>query len=219
MLSTARAVVLPFLLLSFVSCVAPERHRQVLAQRDRLEAQKVDRERYLLALEGKIAGLEAEIARLVPLARDASYIQDQRQRLDDILARLKGSGGQPLPGVESISTPEGPALRVEGQVLFPSGSNVLSAEGEGTLGQLVEAIASHAGKVRVSGHTDSDPISASSWRDNMQLSAERAMSVRAFLVKSGVPADKLSIAGYGEFAPVDPGEKSRNRRVEIVLLN
>jgi flagellar motor protein MotB len=34
-----------------------------------------------------------------------------------------------------------------------------------------------------------------------------------------VPADKLSIAGYGEFAPVDPGEKSRNRRVEIVLLN
>ena len=44
-----------------------------------------------------------------------------------------------------------------------------------------------------------------------------------FLISSGVPASKLSMAGYGEYRPAieektDAARKT-NRRVEILMLN
>ncbi len=54
---------------------------------------------------------------------------------------------------------------------------------------------------------------------NMQLSADRANSVKAYLVNSGVNESVLSTKGYGENHPVADNStesgKARNRRVEI----
>ncbi|NCF41171.1 MAG: OmpA family protein, partial [Planctomycetia bacterium] len=55
---------------------------------------------------------------------------------------------------------------------------------------------------------------------NMHLSTHRAISVRDALVKDGIAANRVQVAGYGEFRPVAENGKrgsATNRRVEIFL--
>ena len=58
-------------------------------------------------------------------------------------------------------------------------------------------------------------------RYNMGLSIRRAKSVKAELIRDGVPATAIDIHGYGESHPLVPtGPNTRepqNRRVEIIL--
>lgn len=58
---------------------------------------------------------------------------------------------------------------------------------------------------------------------NMELSVERANSVKTYLVNSGISVDNLTVKGYGESKPVadNSTEEGRvlNRRVEIKLNN
>jgi outer membrane protein OmpA-like peptidoglycan-associated protein len=55
---------------------------------------------------------------------------------------------------------------------------------------------------------------------NLQLSKQRAESVRDFLVKAGVPADSLTAQGYGDAHPVASNDTASgrfaNRRIEFV---
>jgi len=69
--------------------------------------------------------------------------------------------------------------------------------------------------VEVSGHTDS--IGTDSY--NLTLSANRARSVRQYLVGKGVAGDRISAVGFGETRPRDSNStragRQRNRRVEL----
>ncbi len=71
------------------------------------------------------------------------------------------------------------------------------------------------------GHTDTDPIKKSGWKDNWELSAERALSVVRYLVKKGVPNSGVRACGSGSARPIGPNSsaagKARNRRVEVVV--
>ncbi|REE20960.1 outer membrane protein OmpA-like peptidoglycan-associated protein [Paraburkholderia sp. BL27I4N3] len=55
---------------------------------------------------------------------------------------------------------------------------------------------------------------------NLQLSKQRAEAVRAYLVKTGVPADSLLAQGYGQTRPVASNDTASgrfaNRRIEFV---
>lgn len=57
---------------------------------------------------------------------------------------------------------------------------------------------------------------------NMELSIQRANSVKTYLVNSGISADNLAVKGYGESQPIanNTTEEGRvlNRRVEIKLV-
>ncbi len=80
----------------------------------------------------------------------------------------------------------------------------------------------YAGRlVDVVGHTDSDPIKKSKWKDNWELSAQRALAVVRYLVKGGFPNDRIRAVGRGETQPIASNStasgKARNRRVEIVV--
>jgi outer membrane protein OmpA-like peptidoglycan-associated protein len=72
--------------------------------------------------------------------------------------------------------------------------------------------------VRVEGHTDSQ----GSETYNQGLSERRALSVKEFLVSSGIASSRIVADGYGETQPVasnDTAEgRARNRRVEIKVL-
>ncbi|QDH15645.1 OmpA family protein [Oecophyllibacter saccharovorans] len=78
-------------------------------------------------------------------------------------------------------------------------------------------------RIEVNGYTDTSHAgsAAAGARYNMGLSLRRANSVKAELIRDGVPASAIDIHGYGESHPlVATGPNSRepqNRRVEIIL--
>ena len=75
--------------------------------------------------------------------------------------------------------------------------------------------------IDVIGHTDTDPIKKSPWKDNWELSMQRALSVLRYLTKKGIADDKIRAVGRGESQPIASNNtvsgKARNRRVEIVV--
>ena len=76
--------------------------------------------------------------------------------------------------------------------------------------------------VLVYGHTDNEPIKKSGWKDNYELSAQRALAVVRHLQSRGVSAARLVAAGCGEHRPTAPNtsqqSRAKNRRVEIYVL-
>ena len=80
--------------------------------------------------------------------------------------------------------------------------------------------------IEVEGHTDRIPVTSGRYRDNWELSTERALTVvRLFQQLSADPASgvtfnpqNISAIGYGEFRPLeDKKESFLNRRIEIRL--
>ncbi|MDB5294722.1 MAG: yiaD [Phycisphaerales bacterium] len=107
-----------------------------------------------------------------------------------------------------------------GDALFDSGKATVKESAKANLNKLVAALkAQYAGKtVKVQGHSDSDPIKVSKWKSNQELSEARAKAVRDYLASKGVPAAQLSAEGFGDAKPKSATDKSKNRRVEIVVL-
>ena len=73
-------------------------------------------------------------------------------------------------------------------------------------------------KVEIQGHTDN----IGSEQYNMNLSEERAQTVRDYLVAKGIDPSRLTVKGYGESMPVadnsTPEGRSLNRRIEFKVL-
>lgn len=71
--------------------------------------------------------------------------------------------------------------------------------------------------VEIRGHTDAD----GSEEGNMQLSQQRAESVREYLILQGIDPDRLSPKGFGESWPVETNDtekgRARNRRIEFYV--
>ena len=115
------------------------------------------------------------------------------------------------------------------EVLFSPGSATLGPEGRAQVARVAAVIREIAGDIpegidwvlRVDGHTDSTPVSATSaFRDNWELSQARALSVVRYMIEAeGLPADRLAATGFGEHRPVDTGDSpealARNRRIEL----
>jgi flagellar motor protein MotB len=73
----------------------------------------------------------------------------------------------------------------------------------------------------VSGFTDDLPIQKGNlhFRDNWELSAQRALTVTRTLIDEGMPAGMVFAAAFGAQQPVvensDSDSRSQNRRVEM----
>jgi chemotaxis protein MotB len=107
---------------------------------------------------------------------------------------------------------------------FASGSADLSDPVRAVLAQVAAPLSELAHPVRIEGHTDDTPIRTSRFRSNWELSTARATQVIAYLQNEmGLPASRLSAAGYGEFHPrvpnTSPEARAENRRVDLVILN
>jgi flagellar motor protein MotB len=107
-----------------------------------------------------------------------------------------------------------------GDALFDSGKATVKDTAKANLDKMVAALKKQfAGKqVKVQGHSDSDPIKHSKWTSNQQLSEARAKAVRDYLVQKGVNASAVTAEGFGDAKPKSTTDKSKNRRVEIVVL-
>ena len=103
-------------------------------------------------------------------------------------------------------------------VFFDWDRSNLSQQAVQTIGQAAATFKSRgSARITATGHTDtSGPESY-----NMALSLRRANSVKAELVRQGVPADAIAVVGRGEAQPLvatgDGVREPQNRRVEIVF--
>lgn len=116
-------------------------------------------------------------------------------------------------------------------VLFASGSAELGAEAQQHLAQLATTVREVAAEIpssidwvlRIDGHTDRRPIHTAQFPSNWELSTARAVAIVKYLVVQGIPANRLSANGFGQFQPLDPADTpeawARNRRIEIQLTN
>jgi len=118
------------------------------------------------------------------------------------------------------------------EVLFPSGSSVLSKQGEYAVVEVAAVLKKLTDRrFLVVGHTDNqdfakpkagDAAAACAAKDNWQLSLERALTVTRVMVTAGMDQKNLLPAGEGEHDPVAPNttaeSRQKNRRIEIALL-
>ena len=104
-----------------------------------------------------------------------------------------------------------------GQDLFASGSADLNPSYYPALQSVAQALNKVRGRVEIVGHTDDQPLRSLRYRDNFELSRERAVSVVEVLKRTIDTPARLRWRGKGSSEPKYP-DRSRNRRVEILHM-
>jgi chemotaxis protein MotB len=115
-------------------------------------------------------------------------------------------------------------VKLPAGILFASGSADLSKDGQSALGEVAGILKQFPDRrFMVAGHTDNVPVTPpSTFKNNLELSTARALTVASQLISAGMHASHLVAAGYAEFEPVRENTteagRQENRRIEIVLL-
>ncbi|MGE3173200.1 MAG: flagellar motor protein MotB [Planctomycetota bacterium] len=203
--------------------MSPEEHRRVTGANQSLKAEIASLTKTWNAVSQENERLRAELDRVGKQAADADWIREQKAKLDKLLGQYQDGAPSAVPGVELVQTNEGLAFRVLGGVLFAPGRIEISEQGKQTLAQLIDTLRREGKRVRVDGHTDDTPITHSRWGTNLRLSVERSLAVADFLIQSGLSADQVGVAGFGEYRPTIAATtdeaRQKNRRVEILMLD
>jgi chemotaxis protein MotB len=210
------------------------------AQRRRQEG-----EQRAATLDQDVAGLRTELARLnALLGTDQQQIAAQSATITDLNTRLNAALASRVEELTRYRSEffgrlravfegrsgirvEGDRFILESEVLFSVGSADLGVGGFEQLDRIAETMRDLMGQIppevpwvlQVEGHTDRRPVVGRFFRSNWELSTARAISVMRYLVDRGVPPDRIAVAGYGEFRPIDRGDTeaafARNRRIEL----
>jgi chemotaxis protein MotB len=175
--------------------------------------------------EGMLVDMDAQRAQLQEKAAQADKLKAENEALAKKVADLQKNGAISAPDGTVIFTENGKyGYAMKGDVIFAPGSDKLTKEGERILTNLAAELKKNHHPITVVGHTDSDPVNKTKdkWtRGNIELGANRAMTVRDYLIEKGLPQNRISITSYGEYKPVASGSsaeaKAKNRRVEVMV--
>ena len=156
-----------------------------------------------------VANLESEI-------RKRQQEEQRRMALEKALA---------IPLQTGRVTLQNGRIGISGSVLFALSSDQLRPDGRLLLKSLVPPLKVYLGErdemLMVSGFTDDRAVQGGSQRfaDNLELSAQRALTVTRVLIEEGMPSSRVFSAAFGAEQPVasNADEKGRalNRRVEM----
>lgn len=109
------------------------------------------------------------------------------------------------------------------KVLFPKGKTEFNPESTKVLDKVIAILSSMPNDIRVEGHTCDLPVRSDKYPTNWELSSARASRVVRYMIENGIPAVRLSAAGYADKRPL-PGfpnnceaNRAVNRRVDIVI--
>jgi OOP family OmpA-OmpF porin len=109
-------------------------------------------------------------------------------------------------------------LLTKARIRFEPGKADISPDSLGLLDRLTEtALRCPTANIEIAGHTDADGDQDA----NQALSEKRAQAVADYLLRAGLPANRLTPVGYGATQPVagndtDEG-KAQNRRIDFVV--
>ena len=194
----------------------------------------------------KIAAMEQDLAiiqkenndlrKLKPLLAEAQEragelevkLQSSSTEVAALKAQLGADADKPAGLIPTgwQETASGVKITLANDILFSAGQAALSTKGKDALKPIAQTIQSTYpnAMVRVYGFTDSDPIvkTAKLWKDNLDLSANRAMAVTRELCKLGIADKNIETIAMGATRFVAPNttkaNKAKNRRVEIVVI-
>lgn len=197
---------------------AVEAQNGTLANRLRALGENVE------ALEGQRSNLQSDLAQT---QRALEELRARERQAQARLATFRGLLERFRSMIESgrlrvrivrnrmvVELPEG--------ILFDSGRDQIKDAGEATLTEVAGVLKEiEARQFQIAGHTDNVPLRRRG-RTNWHLSSSRAVNVARFLIEQGVPANRISAAGYADTQPVASNEtpegRQQNRRIEIVLV-
>ena len=195
----------------------------LLENRDSLQTSLVSTQQKEAELASTLQSREEE------LAVTAAALVAQSQKVDQLQGTYEGlvadlqeevSQGQIL--ISQLG--EGLRVNVSQDILFPSGSARLSAEGQKVLSRVAKRLRDLDYAVAVEGHSDNVPIRGpltKRYPTNWELAGARAASVVRLFEKQGVAGARLTAVSHGETLPVadngSPEGRARNRRIDIRL--
>ena len=195
---------------------------QQLREELAMQAAKLDMaQKNTEALAGEKAALQSENAALRGQLTDAQRRLAEKPATQLPPARKTSDFG---PDVEVTETAGAITVTLPDAILFDSGKAVLKASSKATLDKVAGVIKKDypTQTIRVEGHTDADPITKSNWKDNWELSCERALAVVRYLTTNGIGEKRVYASGFSQYTPRDSNAtaagKSRNRRVQIVII-
>ncbi len=187
--------------------------------------------------------LNTALARVAAEERRARELEEDKRKLQEEKLRLLEAEKQDLERYRSeffgrlrdvLGAQEG--VRIVGdrfvfssEILFAPGEARLSPAGQREIAKVTDILGNVADEIpqeidwvlQVDGHTDDVPLSAgAAFRDNWELSQARALSVLRYMIDVlGMPPDRLSANGFGEFQPINdadtPEARAQNRRIEL----
>ncbi|MCP5158001.1 MAG: peptidoglycan -binding protein [Gammaproteobacteria bacterium] len=184
---------------------------QELAQRDALIVEQKDR------IEALDSALKKRL--LERVEKLEKYASDFFGRLREVFANN--------PDIKVV----GDRFVFQSEVLFGSGEATLSANGQGDLDkfamvyqQLVTQLPPDLPVIiEIQGHTDRVPMRGGRFPSNWELSTARAQEVVNYLIRQGIPPQRLAAVGMAEYHPIDPADTPeayrRNRRIELKITS
>ncbi|HNS42191.1 MAG TPA: OmpA family protein [Taishania sp.] len=173
-----------------------------------LEAELKNKQQLLAERERRVNELEEMIA------KQEQATKALKQKIADA---LKGYSNQGL----SVYEKNGKLyVSLEAKLLFASGSVVVDGAGKKALVDLSKIIENEKNiEIIVEGHTDTDKLASGSHpKNNWELSVLRSTAVIDILLANSKIDPKILVAsGRSEYLPVDIADKSKNRRIEIII--
>jgi chemotaxis protein MotB len=199
--------------------------KETNALQKQLEQKNIELQKKSEALVDLDAELKSKEKLLEEREARVNELEELLKRQDNALKTLRKKVSDALIGFENkglkVEQKNGKIyVSMEAKLLFKSGSITVEAEGKSALVQIGKALENEKDlEIVVEGHTDTDKLTSTAFpRNNWELSVLRATSVVEILLNnSKMNPVKLVASGRSEFLPVDPSDKAKNRRIEIII--
>lgn len=198
-----------------------DKERQKLL--DEIEKLKSDYEKKIASLNRDIINLNSELSDLKELTekqkKELSRMENQADELEKQLTDEIKKGEIRLKKYHDRII-----INIDDRISFDSGQSELKKNFLPTLAKISKILAQYPEYyIIIEGHTDDVPIKTSRFRNNWQLSTERALAVLDYLLKNtDLDPRRFSATGYGEYKPIVSNDtkenRALNRRVDIVVM-
>jgi len=152
--------------------------------------------------------------------RDNDGINDENDKCPDVAGIAANDGCPEAEVKQEVSDKLSRSVRTNAQsIKFSGTTTTITSTSNTALNNIVKILNENPDlKAKIEAHTDN----AGDDTKNMTLSTNRAEAVKAYLVKKGISADRITTEGFGETMPIADNTtvagRTKNRRVEIKLM-
>lgn len=194
----------------------------------RYQALDVEHQNLKGLYENCVASLDSSAAEKAQLSQQLTKSRQDLESLQKQMEQGKSASEATGFNVGDVTVDQAAGtitVTLDNAILFQSGKASMLKATSSELDHIYSVLKErYSGRpVDVVGHTDTDPIrkTKDQWKDNWELSAQRALTVLRYLVDRGVQPAGIRAVACGESRPVAPNSssagKAKNRRVEIVV--